>query len=324
MNLINKGDFLELLTKGKQRGPGYFISKMTLNEKERTKSTFSLPDIESSNWWIIPEMRQRENKKISGNPQKSFDWHLTENYCQGKKNLKLLSVACGVGNREIRLAESGHFDEVLGIDLSHDFINAANKTLAEKKLPNIRFEQADFYSFPLEANYYDIIFFHSALHHFKNIEQVAQRVIVALKDDGLLVLNEYVGRNRLQYTSQQLAAMDRLLAFIPENYRKRHLTNIVKKKVYAPGLLRMIVSDPSEAVESETIMPVIHEYFKVVEEKKTGGDLLMMVLKDISHHFVNNNDREAKQILQKLFAEEDQYLLDTENADFIFGVYQKK
>jgi ubiquinone/menaquinone biosynthesis C-methylase UbiE len=324
MNLINKGDFLELLTKGKQRGTSYFISKITLNEKKRTKSTFSLPDIESSNWWIIPEMKQRENEKISGSVDKTFDRHLTENYCQGKKNLKLLSVACGVGNREIRLAESGHFNEVLGIDLSPDFINDANKKVAEKKLQNISFKQADFYSFPLEADYYDVILFHSALHHFKNIEQVAQRVIVAIKDDGLLVLNEYVGKNRLQFTSRQLSLMNKLLTHIPENYRRRYLTNVIKKKVYAPGLLRMVVSDPSEAVESETIMPVIHKYFKTVEEKKTGGDLLMMVLKDISHHFVNSDDQKGKQILKKLFEEEDQYLLDTEDADFIFGVYQKK
>jgi len=161
------------------------------------------------------------------------------------------------------------------------------------------------------------------LHHFKNIEQLAQRVGKALKNDGYLILNEYVGENRLQFSKEQIQEMNRLLETIPVKYRKRYLTNWLKKKIYAPGLLRMIISDPSEAVESETIRPVIHKNFKIIEERKIGGDLLMMVLKDIAHHFTNNEDPEGKKILKKLFQEEDRYLKETENADFIFGIYQK-
>jgi len=237
--------------------------------------------------------------------------------------LKLLSIACGIGNREIRMAESGHFAEGLGLDLSDESINEANRKIEEKKLHNIRFEQADFYSFKLKQNYYDVILFHSALHHFKDIEQIARRVIKALTDDGYLILNEYVGKNRLQFSKEQILEMNRLLNHIPHPYRKRYLTNRLKNKIYAPGLLRMIISDPSEAVESETIRSVIHETFKIIEERKIGGDLLMMVLKDIAHHFTNNDDQESKRVLKKLFQEEDTYLKETETADFIFGVYQK-
>jgi 2-polyprenyl-3-methyl-5-hydroxy-6-metoxy-1,4-benzoquinol methylase len=53
-------------------------------------------------------------------------------YFQNRSELKLLSVACGVGNREIKLAESGHFKEVLGIDLSLESINEANRKVKEK------------------------------------------------------------------------------------------------------------------------------------------------------------------------------------------------
>jgi hypothetical protein len=153
---------------------------------------------------------------------------------------------------------------------------------------------------------------------------IAQRISKALKPNGYLVLNEYVGKNRLQFSKEQVRKMNRLLAVIPDQYRTRYLTNQLKKKVYAPGLLRMIISDPSEAVESETIRPNIHNYFSVLEERKIGGDLLMMVLKDISHHFVGEIDSSRKQVLEQLFQEEDRYLKETENADFIFGVYQKK
>jgi 2-polyprenyl-3-methyl-5-hydroxy-6-metoxy-1,4-benzoquinol methylase len=323
MNLINKGDFLESYSKVKQRGINYFFSKINPNPQKRTQSTFSLTGTTGSNWWIITDVKLRENEKLSGDTQKTFDTYLAENYFQDRIDLKLLSIACGVGNREIKMAESGLFKEILGIDLSGESIKEATRKAKEKKLDNIRFEQADFYLFDLNQNHYDVILFYSALHHFKHIEQIAQRVSHALKTDGYLVLNEYVGKNRLQFSKDQVLKMNQLLEKIPSEYRTRYMTNWLKKKIYVPGLLRMIISDPSEAVESETIRPIIHKNFKIVEEKKIGGDLLMMVLKDIAHHFTNNDDSKSRQILSDLFQEEDKYLEKVENADFIFGIYQK-
>lgn len=323
MNLINKGDIIESFTKVKQRGANYFIKKITLNSRKRTQSTFNPMGADGSNWWIIPEVKQRENEKLTGDPQKTFDIYLSENYFQNRRELKLLSVACGVGNREIKLAESGYFKEVLGIDLSAESINDANKKVAEKRLCNIRFEQADFYSFDLKQDYYDVVLFYSALHHFKNIDLIADRISRTLKNNGFLVLNEYVGKNRLQFSKEQILEMNRLSDIIPKEFKTRYLTNYTRKVVYAPGLLRMIISDPSEAVESETIIPVIHSKFVILEEKKIGGDLLMMVLKDIAHHFVSD-DSVAKQVLERLFEEEDKYLRDVASPNFIFGVYQKK
>jgi ubiquinone/menaquinone biosynthesis C-methylase UbiE len=221
------------------------------------------------------------------------------------------------------LAESGRFSEVLGIDLSGESIREANRKVAEKALPNIRFEQADFYSFDLKEGYYDMVLFYSALHHFKNIELVAERICKALKSDGLVILCEYVGKNRLQFSKDQITEMNRLLDIIPKRYKTRYLTSWTKKKIYAPGLLRMLISDPSEAVESESIIPIIHSQFEVLEEKKIGGDLLMMVLKDIAHHF-NSEDVEVKQVLERTFEEEDKYLMNAANPNFIFGVYRKK
>ena len=324
MNLINKGDILESYTKAKQRGINYFFSKVNINPRKRTQSTFNPTKSDGSNWWIIPAVKHRENEKLAGDTQKTFDIYLAENYLVNKHDLKLLSVACGVGNREISMAEGGQFKEVLGIDLSGESINEANQKVKDKQLNNIRFEQSDFYSFDIKENYYDVILFYSSLHHFKNIDLIAQRISKSLKSNGYLVLNEYVGKNRLQFPKEQVLEMNRLLHTIPKEYRIRYLTSQLKNKVYAPGLLRMIISDPSEAVESLTIRPNIHEYFSVLEEKKIGGDLLMMVLKDISHHFTKNDDLESKKILNRLFEEEDKYLDETENADFIFGVYQKK
>ncbi|MHA7111709.1 class I SAM-dependent methyltransferase [Sunxiuqinia elliptica] len=323
MNILNNGDFWELFTKAKEKGGAFFFKKISFNSKKRTQSTFSSQKRQGANWWIIPEVKERENRKISGDAYKTFDKHLIECHLKNKRDLQLLSVACGSGNREITLSKSGFFKHVTGIDLSPDLIQEAQQKVHKMQLTNVSFEQADFYDFKMENNFYDVILFHSALHHFQKIEEIALRVKTSLKRDGILVLNEFVGKNRLQFTKHELFQMNKLLTTIPKPYRKRYLTKITKQKIYAPGVLRMIVSDPSEAVESETILPVIHKHFKVIEEKKIGGDLLMMVLKDIAHHFVNSNNQESKQILQDLFEKEDEYLQTTHHPNFIFGIYKK-
>jgi hypothetical protein len=83
----------------------------------------------------------------------------------------------------------------------------------------------------------------------------------------------------------------------------------------------MILADPSECVDSESIIPALHRHFEVVEERPYGGNLLMLALKDIAHHFVDTNPK-SDRVLQRLFAMEDAYL-ENHKSDFIYGVYRK-
>jgi hypothetical protein len=80
----------------------------------------------------------------------------------------------------------------------------------------------------------------------------------------------------------------------------------------------MWISDPSECVDSESILPVLQKNFKTLELKNLGGNILMPVLKHIAHHFTNQNADE----LRKLMDMEDRYLKD-HPSDFVFGVFQK-
>jgi hypothetical protein len=79
----------------------------------------------------------------------------------------------------------------------------------------------------------------------------------------------------------------------------------------------MFFSDPSECIDSENILPVMHAYFTVLEEKTLGGNLLMPALKHIAHHFVADAGE-----LESLFEIEDEYL-KKHKSDYLFGVYRK-
>ncbi len=98
-------------------------------------------------------------------------------------------------------------------------------------------------------------------------------------------------------------------------------SKIYKNKYYGSGILRMIISDPTECIESDKILPLIHSKFKILEEKGYGGNLLMPVLKDIAHHFIYLNDKK-RDILEKLFRYEDEYIKE-HKSDFVLGVYEK-
>jgi SAM-dependent methyltransferase len=174
-----------------------------------------------------------------------------------------------------------------------------------------------------ENNSYDIILFNSSLHHFKDVKNILQtKVLPLLKNKGYLLIFEYVGPNRLQWTKHQLEFANKLLTELPAEYRIRFGSKSIKGHIYRPGLLRMLFVDPSEAIDSESILPSIHKCFKTIEEKKIGWDITHLLFKDIAHNFLNN-DAETQELLSYILKKEDEYLSITGRSDAAFGIYQK-
>ncbi len=176
--------------------------------------------------------------------------------------------------------------------------------------------------YDFKENHYDIVLFNSSLHHFKNVRNLLQnKILPCLKDSGLLIINEYVGPTRLQFSRHQRREINRALNLMPAAYRKRYKTKLTKKRFYGSGIIKMILADPSECIDSASILPSLRTLFTPVIERPYGGNILMNVLKDISHHFTEL-DADKEKVLDELFSFEDQYL--TENpSDYLFGIYEK-
>lgn len=323
MKLISLEDIRDVYLKVAQRGFAFALSKFSLSDSHRTKSSFNEVDIESSNWWIIPEVKFRWNELITGSKHVTYEEYMSQTFFRNHKNVRMVSIGSGVCSHELKLAEINPDWEIECIDFSNKLLHKAEQIAEKKQLKNISFLAQDIYQYKLSDNYYDIVFFHSSLHHFKNLDHfIKANVFDKLKEDGHLIINEYVGANRLQYPKNQIKAINECLNLIPTPYRQLHKTNLIKRKYYGSGLLRMIIADPSECVESERILPVVYKYFETVIEKPFGGNLLSSALKDISHNFLANN-QEKDAILSRIFKFEDNYLLKNK-SDFIFGIYRKK
>lgn len=322
MRLITRDDILDILAKSRQRGIRFLLSKLTFNQLARTKSAFDESSILHSNWWIIPAVKERWNALITGDPKQTYEKFMMDHYFQNCKNIRLISIGSGSCSHEITLAQYPQFDEIVCVDLAKNRLEEA-KAIAEKKdIHNMTFVCANILDYPFEGTF-DIVLFHSSLHHFDNLAQlIPEKIIPILNPGGYLVINEYVGPTRLQHPKHQIDAINQSIQTIPLLLRKRFKTDWIKNKYSGSGLIRMLLADPSECIDSSSILPCIHLHFEICIEKPYGGNLLMHVLKDIAHHFIEM-DEEKEKVLRQLFDMEDQYLM-TRSSDFIFGIYQLK
>ncbi len=321
MRLITIGDFTEFYIKFKQRGVPFIFSKATFTRIKRTQSAFNSVNIEASNWWMIPLIRERWNKMITGDKAVSYEEFISENILNEYDYFKIVSIGSGICSHEIKLAELNPRWSILCVDISNHLLKKAAQIAKNKKLSNISFLNKNIYEYSLPDKSFDAFLFHSSLHHFDNIEVfLRDKVVSKLKPNGKLIINEYVGVNRLQFKKNQIASINKCIKLIDKKYRLVYRTNVFKNRYYSLGLLRMIISDPSECIDSEKILPSIHKYFNILIERPFGGNILMGALKHISHHFIEVDDDKLEN-LHRIMMFEDTYLNENK-SDYIFGVYE--
>lgn len=328
MRIVTLEDFKDIIIKFNQRGLPFLLSKLSFNSYKRTQSAFNDSELLSSNFWIIPAVRKRWNKMITNDENLMYEEYLSKNFFLEKTTLKLLSLGSGVCSHEIRLAEINPLWEIHCFDFSDELLKSAKKISDDKSLKNIHYFAENVLNYNFEKEDYDVVFFHASLHHFDKIHDFLKNVVnKTLKKDGHLIINEFVGENRLQYSKKQIIAINKALKTIPKKYRKIFKTNLYKSHYYGSGILRMIVADPSECVDSASILPAIYQNYHPILEKDYGNNLLQSVFKDIAHHFVPKNNEilsaEKQEILQRIFDLEDEFILNNK-SDMVFGIYQLK
>lgn len=323
VTLVSIGDFVDVYYKIKTRGIYFFLSKFSkFSYKNRIASKWD-SFVSESDFWIIPEIIKSWNYKISGNDTLSYEDYVFHKYFEDKENLSLLAIGCGEGKHERNFAKYSTFKNVVGIDISINSIESAKRLASENNL-NITYYCDDFRKTTLLKNKFDVVLFDSSLHHFDKIDDFLKNTILpVLNENGYVVVFEYCGPNRLQWKKSQLKEANRILKSIPPRFKKLIDGKNSKTKVFRPGLLRMLMVDPSEAPDSENLVKSLHNNFEVLEEKNLGTNILHILLKGIAHNFLSE-DAEAKKLIHSLIEKENQFLDSSGENDSVFGVYQKR
>ena len=155
--------------------------------------------------------------------------------------------------------------------------------------------------------------------YFTPLRPILQNIFNWLAPRGILVVNEFVGPTRFQWTDCQIEIANALIEEAPARLNVRP-DGTPRPPVHRTGTLAMIMYDPSEAVESSSILPLIHEMFCVQEESLYGGALLHLIFKDIAHHFLQP-DEEALAYLRRCMDAEDEAMQRGDvGSDFAFLV----
>jgi ubiquinone/menaquinone biosynthesis C-methylase UbiE len=324
-NAVNIHDFAVLYRKVRQQGNLKIISKLFRNNEKRIQSSWSHTEALSSHWWDIPQVVDRWNVLITNSENRDHYRYIADKYFSDQDSIEGISLGCGTGSREVNWVRACTTLNLVGCDISPQRIAQAQENARKCGVESrLTFLVANVYDVDFCEEKYDLIVFEGSLHHLHSHHELFQKIHRGLKRNGILVVNDFVGPSRFQWTSRQLELVNGLLKILPETYRREYYDGKIKKRVYRPGKLSMYLSDPSEAVESGSIEMHLHNNFRIVEKRPYGGTLLQTLFKDIAHNFLN--DEPATHALLKLIFEVEDEMLRTGEikSDFIFFVCQKK
>lgn len=162
---------------------------------------------------------------------------------------------------------SGIAAKATGVDVTLGPLAFARRSArAEGMGDRIAYAQAEARSLLEREKHWDAVFFHGSLHHFEDVPGILGRVRSALKPGGVLYLDEYVGRSRGDWRMRHLILPNLAYWTLPRAARRTH---IVRSPVTD--------EDPTEQIASAGILPAVERFFRVVERRDYGGNLLQIV-----------------------------------------------
>jgi SAM-dependent methyltransferase len=320
------------------------------------------PDPDSPNcFYFFPPVRDYLFSCITGRVEKTeSDWcerWVIETYLRNRVPVpECLSLCCGFGHVERRLAALGVFLHCTGIDISPGAIESARERAREAGYRNIDYRVADLNTLELEPERYDLIWANSALHHISNIEHLASEIHKALKPGGFLVSSEYIGPKHMRLSFRQREIINSVIHLIPPEFRvteetyvpvffryplwRRALFELYRLLTFQPGGIqdsdslnprphwprymnwllclfgrirraipvrkkrgfqfgklwdepsRLIeLTDPSESISSDKVIPVLKDTFKDIDIRYFNGSILLYAL---DQKFFKNFDSGSK------------------------------
>lgn len=323
MRLLSIDDVIDLYLQLKRVPLSSITKRFTPGRQNAVKAAWDIDESPPKYWYNISAVQERNRYLITGDPHKDPMQYVFEKYLRGKEPLVACSLGSGKGSKEREWCAIGRFSKFEGFELSEKLVEIANVAAKAHQRGELIFHAADLQNKVFERERYDVVFASHSLHHLYPVEKVIKRAKDALKPDGVFIAEEYVGPNRMQWSDVQLGAVNELLAGIPAKYRQRYRLKHIKKRAHRPGILRMLMADRSEAVDSEMIMPSLRKHFSVVELREFGGTILQPLFHDIAQNF-NESDVDAMKYVRTSFAKEDEMMANGDlKSDFVFAVCKK-
>ena len=214
-------------------------------------------------WMADPLVRAYINESITGSPHLwPLEWFTKT--VNGRRFRRALSIGCGSGAFERDVMTRGLADSVDAIDGSIHSLHLARTAADDAGFGgSIRYYAADFNEVRLPRAKYDLVIFHQSLHHVGKIEKLLREVLLALTEDGVLYIDEFVGPSRHEWKPIDIAPHQAAYQIVPPEIRYVHELP-----------LPINHEDPSEGIRSGEIVEQLAIGFETVGERDYGGTLL--------------------------------------------------
>jgi SAM-dependent methyltransferase len=260
-------------------------------------------------WMANTAVQMHLNERATGDPAR--DWLSSwAHRWFGGENLRVLVLGCGEGWLERAVADRPFVARIDAVDFAEDAIARAREEA--KGIGKIHYGVVDLNRDELPRDTYDVVVAHSVLHHVENLDHAYAQIENAMRPNATLILNEYAGPNRFQFSDDVLGIMNALLRCVaPDETRRR------------PTVEEMLASDPTEAVRAEEVLPAAERHFELLERKNIGGTLLQHLLFGLVQRFRFEVPRERS--LLEMLCTIEALLVDSGRipSDFVIAAARK-
>ncbi len=276
-----------------------------------------------SSWTESPLVLQHVNRQVSGDLNTGWLTHACNRYLlkDGRGVARGLSLGCGNGILERHARALGAVQSFDAYDIAPGAIEEAKRLAAAEAVDRINYQVRNLNDLKLPEYRYDVVFASSAVHHTKNLENLFEQVRRTLKPNGPFIMIEYVGPSQFQFTPKAVRIINDILRILPPQFRRRS-TNPEEEKLEfrVSSIEYMNGTDPSEAIRSAEILPLLEKSFEIVEKKDFGGTINHMLLDDIIHNFDNGTPEGAGMLALLLYFEDLLIKEGVLDSDFCFVV----
>jgi SAM-dependent methyltransferase len=274
-------------------------------------------------WGDFPLIKQHIAKRICGEERPTIVAALMERlrvlYGLAAPFEHGVSVGCGLGRKEIGIAKAGHVQHWDCFEISERRVSQARE-IAESQdvIDRISFRCED--AFAANCPKYDLVFWSDALHHMLDVRQAIRWSIEHLKPGGVLAIDEFVGPNRFQWTVEMLdlatkvrESLDPRFFVSPDDPKK-----MFPRRVTRPSASKVAEQDPTESVDSESILPILRSEVPMVNLVHLGGVVYHIALSGLLSNF-GAGDMDLLKSLLLL----DGILADAGQSVFAVATYRK-
>ncbi len=245
------------------------------------------------NWWSSRQVLRHINRRVCGLELRG----VSQGLCHRAKEMLLnqqldtgISVGCGNGFKEMSLIQWGLVKKMICFELSEQRIVQGKEEAKKRSLSgNIEFRREDAFRVS-DREKADLVHWNNSLHHMPDTFKAVEWSRKILKTGGLFMMDDYVGPNYTQFSDKSLEFASQLRTKLPKKYLIHPSSSpdnikIVDTKCNRPDLSKVIAKDPSEAADSENILPAVKNTFPNAEITLTGGVVYFIALPPLYANF---------------------------------------